>query len=174
MKNKDNKESSKKVKVTSFGVATLLIFTFSFSTVSAQEIVNTSGGNATGSGGSASYSVGQVVYKSHVGTSGSVSQGVQQSYVVLVENAIEEATGVNLSVSAYPNPTTDYLTLSIEEFDISNLSYQLFDIHGKLLQKAQITDNKTTIVMIDFVSANFFVKVVQGNKEVKTFKIVKK
>ncbi|MEJ5266144.1 MAG: hypothetical protein WHT29_12590, partial [Bacteroidales bacterium] len=80
----------------------------------AQESVNATGGNAFGSGGSVSYSVGQVVYTTNSGTNGSVAQGVQQPYEISVVTGLEEAKGINLSVSAYPNPTTDYLTLRID------------------------------------------------------------
>ncbi len=139
----------------------------------AQEAIPTTGGEASGTGGSASYSVGQVVYTTNTGTNGSVAQGVQQPFEISVVTAIEEAKGINLSVTAYPNPTTDYLTLSIDEFEISDLSYQLCDINGKLLQKEKITGNQTSIVMSNLVSASYFVKVIQGNKEVKTFKIIK-
>lgn len=139
----------------------------------AQENVNATGGNASGSGGSASYSVGQVVYTSNTETDGSVTQGVQQPYEIWVATAIEEAQAINLLVTAYPNPTTDYLTLRIDEFDISNLSYQLYDMEGKLCQNEKITGNQTNIVMSNLVVATYFVKIIQGNKEIKTFKIIK-
>ena len=139
----------------------------------AQESINTTGGNASGSGGSASYSVGQVVYTANIGANGSELQGVQQPYEISVVTGIEEARDINISVSAYPNPTTDYLTLSISQFENSNLSYQLYDIEGKLLQSKIITGNQTTIVMSKLETANYFVKVFQENKEVKTFKIIK-
>ena len=139
----------------------------------AQESVNTAGGNASGSGGSVSYSVGQVFYTTNTGTNGSVAQGVQQPYEISVVTAIEQAKCINLSVSVYPNPTTDYLTLSIGEFDISNLSYQLYDIRGKLLQNEKNIGNQTSISMSNLVPATYFVKVIQGNKEVKVFKITK-
>lgn len=139
----------------------------------AQESVNATGGDASGSGGSVSYSVGQVVYTTNTGTNGSVTQGVQQPYEISVVTAIEEAKGINLTVTAYPNPATDYLTLRIDEFEISNLSFQLYDMNGKLLQNEKITGNQTSIVMSNLVPANYFVKVIQGNKEVKTFKIIK-
>ena len=146
--------------------------------VQAQTSVNATGGNASGSGGLASYSVGQVVYTTNTGTNGSVAQGVQQPFEISVVTGIEEAKDINLSVSAYPNPTTDYLTLSIGEFDISNLSYQLYDMQGKLLQSGKITGNQTSIVMSNLVPATYFVKVIvktQGiaSQEVKTFKIIK-
>ena len=140
----------------------------------AQESVNASGGNASGSGGSASYSVGQVVYNTNTGTNGSVAEGVQQPFEISVVTAIEEAKDISLTVSAYPNPTTDYLTLSIDNFEVSKLSYQLFDMQGKLLQSEKITGSQTSIVMNNLVSTTYFVKVIQVNKEVKTFKIIKK
>ena len=142
----------------------------------AQESINATGGNASGSVGSASYSVGQVVYTTNTGTSGSVAQGVQQPYEISVVTGLEEAKGINLSVSAYPNPTTDYLTLSIDAsttLSIQSMSYQLYDMNGKLLQNEKISGSQTSIVMSNLVPATYFVKVVQGNKEVKTFKIIK-
>jgi ABC-type uncharacterized transport system substrate-binding protein len=64
--------------------------------------------------------------------------------------------------------------LSVDNFEISNLSYKMYDMSGKLLQSEKITSNQTSIVMSNLVSATYFVKVIQGNKEVKTFKIIKK
>jgi len=61
------KGERRKVKV--IGVAALLSFSFSLSTVSAQESINATGGNASGSGGSISYSVGQVAYPNYPYTS---------------------------------------------------------------------------------------------------------
>jgi len=151
----------------------ILLFGFGLTGLQAQESVNTTGGNASGSGGSASYSVGQVAYQTHTGTNGSVAQGVQQAYEIKDVTAIEEAKGINLSISAYPNPANDYLTLSITEFELSNLSYQLYDINGKLLQHEKITGNPTSIVMSNLIPATYFVKVIQGNREVKTFQIIK-
>jgi hypothetical protein len=154
-------------------LSAVLLLGLGLTGLQAQECVNATGGNASGSGGSASYSVGQVVYTTHTGTSGSVAEGVQQPYEISVVTAIEEAKGINLSVSAYPNPTTDYLTLEVKEFDLSNLSFQLYDMNGKLLLNEKITGNQTSIVMSNLVPATYFVKVIQGSKEVKTFKIIK-
>jgi hypothetical protein len=64
-----------KHKKTITSVAFLLI---GLGGLSAQESVNGSGGDATGTGGTSSYSIGQVVYTTATGTNGSVAQGVQQ------------------------------------------------------------------------------------------------
>jgi hypothetical protein len=49
----------------------------------------------------------------------------------------------------------------------------LYDMNGKLLQSEKIAGKQTSIVMSNLVTATYFVKVVQGNKEVKTFIIIK-
>ena len=175
MKHK-HRVKSRKLKVKSIGVATLLTFTFSLSTLMAQETIPATGGNASGIGGTACYSVGQVVYTSNTGANGSVAQGVQQAFEISVVTGIEEAKGINLVVSAYPNPTTDFLILKVDasaSLSIQSLSYQLFDMNGKLLQNKKIEGNETSIVMSNLVPATYFVKVTEGNKEVKTFKIIK-
>ena len=154
-------------------LSAILLLGIGLTGLQAQTSVNATGGDASGSGGSASYSVGQVAYQIHTGTNGSVAEGVQQPYEISVVSAIEQAIGINLSVSAYPNPTTDNLILSIDEFDLSNLSYQLYDINGKVLHNKKITSDQTSIVMGDLMPATYFVKVTQDNNEVKTFKIIK-
>ena len=154
-------------------LSALLFLGLGLTGLQAQESVNATGGDALGSGGSASYSVGQVVYTTNTGTNGSVAQGVQQAFEISVVTGLEEAKGINLSVSAYPNPTTDYLTLEVKDVELLNLHFQMYDMNGKLLQNEKITGNQTSIVMSNLVPATYFVKVIQGNKEFKTFKIIK-
>ena len=137
----------------------------------AQVSVNAAGGDAASDGGSVSFSVGQVVFGANAGTNGSVTEGVQQPYEISVLSVVEQAE--NISLSVYPNPSTDYLYLTSSD-EISNLSYQLFDMNGKLLQSEKIVGNQTNINMQGLVSATYFVKVSQGNKTVKSFKIIKK
>ena len=140
----------------------------------AQTAVPATGGNASGSGGTVNYSVGQVVYTTNTGGSnGTVAQGVQQPFEISVVTGLDEAKGINLAFSAYPNPTTDFLNLKVENYNNTNLSYQLFDISGKLLEIKKITGNETSIVMSNLVLATYFVKVTEENKEIITFKIIK-
>ena len=168
------RQKVKKRKVKSINAAILLTIILSLNTAMAQESINAAGGNATGSGGTASYSIGQVVYTTINGTNGSVSEGVQQPFEILVVTGLEEAKDINLSVSAYPNPVADNLILNVDNFELSTLNFQLLDMNGKLLQNEKITGPQTNIFMGNLVPATYFVKVVKGNIEVKTFKIIKK
>ena len=82
--------------------------------LSSQETVITTGGEATGAGGTASYSIGQVFFTTVTGTNGSIMQGVQQPYEISITLGEGETT-VNLEISVYPNPTTDRLTLKTND-----------------------------------------------------------
>ena len=142
-------------------------------TIQAQNAIPATGGNATGTGGKVSYTVGQMVYTTNTGTSGSIAQGVQQPYEISVITGIEEAKDINLIISVYPNPSIDILTLKVENYDYQNLSYILFDIKGILLENKKVTGNLTSISMEDRISGTYFLKVMDNKKEIKTFKIVK-
>jgi hypothetical protein len=139
----------------------------------AQEAISAAGGDATGSGGSVSYTIGQVGYTSNTGIDGSVAEGVQQPFEISTISGIEEARGINLNCLAYPNPTAEFLFLKVDNYNKENLWYKLYDITGRLLENRKIVDNETTIDMIDFLPAAYFLKVLDNDKVVKTFKIVK-
>lgn len=164
---------NREFKLKSWAVASFLTFTFLFSTATAQEALLAAGVDVSGSGGSLSYSVGQVVYQIHTGTDGSLAEGVQQPYRITVASAVEEARGIYLMFTAFPNPATKYLTLKVENFDKENLSYQVVDMHGKILDNQKITVNQTRIDMANLETSTYFVKVILDNKLVKTFKIIK-
>jgi len=141
----------------------------------AQESINSTGSDISGSGGIMSYSLGQVFFSTNTGSSGSVAEGVQQPFEISVVTRLEEAKGINLMVSAYPNPVTDNLILTaVDNFEFLTLNFQLYDMNGNLLQSEKITGNQTSIVMSNLVPATYFVKVTESNKDVKTFKIIKK
>jgi len=154
-------------------LSTILLLGFGLTGLQAQTSINATGGDASGSGGAVSYSIGQVVYTISTGTTGSVAHGVQQPYEISVETGIE-VTEINLSVIAYPNPTSNYLQLSVENVNLKDLSYQLYNINGKLLQTNELASTETQIDISSYAAATYFVKVIQGNNELKTFKIIKK
>ena len=141
-------------------------------TAQAQQATTATGGDASGSGGAVAYSVGQIVYTTNTGTTGSVAQGVQQSYEISIVLGIED-NSINLGLSAYPNPTTNYLTLNVGNFELSTLNFQLYDISGKLIERRKIISISETIAMENLPTATYFLKVSNNNNEVKTFKIIK-
>lgn len=142
-------------------------------TVSAQQVTSSSGGDASGSGGSIAYSVGQVVYLYTNSTTGSVAEGVEQPYEISIVTSVNEYVKKDIGLTVYPNPTTNLIKLKVESSNIDNLSFQLYDLQGKLLETQKINSANTLINVENFPNATYFVKVLRNNKEVETFKIIK-
>jgi hypothetical protein len=138
----------------------------------AQQSIPATGGDATGSGGSSSYTVGQLVYTTTTG-SGSVIQGIQQS-IELFTLSNPQLSTVNLSAVIYPNPTSDYVMLKISDTALYNLSYHLIDINGKAISNGSLTNGDTQINMQQLAIGMYILKVSQNSQELKTFKIIKK
>jgi len=154
---------------------TMTIVTFfllGLGVINAQETVTTTGGEASGIGGSSSYTVGQVVYTTNTGANGSVTQGVQQPYEIYVTTGVNQ-TAINLEMIVYPNPTTNYLTLKVENEHIERLTYQVIDLQGKVIENKKVTADNTIIKMEALPKATYFLKVTDNNKTVKTFKVIK-
>ena len=151
----------------------IALLLFGFSLIQAQEAFTASGGEAAGSGGSVSYSVGQLVNTTDYGEDGSVAQGVQQPYEISIIVGLEEAKGIKLICSAYPNPTTDLLKLKVENYELDDMSYFLFSMNGNLLESNKIREKETSISMIEYQSGTYFLKILSKEIETKTFAIIK-
>ena len=158
-------------KKTGFSAAALIAL--SITGLHAQQTVPATGGEATGSGGTSSYTIGQVAYTTNTGTNASVAQGVQQPYEISVTVGLEEVPGINLECTVYPNPATDVIKLIVKDHDLENLSYQLYNISGKLLANEMITNNINIIEAQTLVPTTYFLKVLDKKKVVKAFRIIK-
>jgi Secretion system C-terminal sorting domain len=140
----------------------------------AQQTILSANNNATGSGGTVTYSVGQVAFITKTGVSGTITEGMQQPYEILYMTGIEEEKGITLDCILYPNPATVNVKLKIENHEIKNLNYQLYNMSGLLLQNLKIENNETTIPMDGLEHATYFLKVTENNKALQTFRIIKK
>ena len=144
--------------------ATQLIYT--------QETNSVSGGEVTGVGGSVSYTVGQTLYTTYTSEAGSLHQGIQQAFefVTLSNPAL---TGVNLKAFTYPNPTTEFIILSLKDGNLTGVSYAMYDLLGRFVSKGTVTQSETKIVMKNLPIGVYMLKVDQNNQALKTFKIIK-
>lgn len=152
---------------------TIVLLSLSQNLVKAQETTDAAGGNASGSGGSVSYSIGQTLYNTHTGTNGSVAQGVQQPYEISIVTEIKEAKDISLSCTASPNPTTNFLKLKIENYASENLTYVLYELNGKVIETKKMESSEVSITTEQLASGIYFLKVVELNNDLKTFKIIK-
>jgi len=147
------------------------------SPVLGQETVVTSGGDATGSGGSISFSVGQIFYHTHEGGGGTVNEGLQQPYEIYVVTSADDLLNITLPMKVFPNPVVDHLQLVVDkmvDFSLAGYHFQLLDSQGRTVQGARITGRHTEIDMSQLLPAVYFLRVMDSRRELKTFKMIKK
>lgn len=116
----------------------------------AQQNTVPTGGDASGSGGTVSYTVGQIDYSNASGTDGSTNEGVQQPYEFFDPDASLEEIGWNAQL--YPNPTSDNIILELQAVPV-DARYAIYDAKGKLLTEGAIDALQTTIDMRAFPPA---------------------
>tara|TARA_B110000116_G_scaffold194799_1_gene169621 strand:- start:170 stop:640 length:471 start_codon:yes stop_codon:yes gene_type:complete len=154
----------KKIAFTiTFALTTFLLYS--------QQTVATAGGNLTGNG-TLSYTIGQLITTTNSGNNGSVSQGIQQS-IELFTLANSDFKSLTLKAIVYPNPTKDKIVLVLSDHNLTTLTYQIFDISGRLVTKGNVEKENTTLAMKDFSVGVYILKVNQNSKQLKVFKIIK-
>lgn len=153
-----------------------LIFVFIvgyFNSSSAQNNTVSGGGQATGTGGSVNFTIGQIAYSTLTGSNGSLIQGVQQPFEISIVTSVSDMA-IDLKAQVYPNPTANQLILSIGNQELKNLHYVLVDVQGKILTNNRINHSATTINVSRLCNGTYFLRVLSDNKQIKTFQIVKK
>jgi hypothetical protein len=97
----------------------------------------------------------------------------QQPFEISVISSSEDNDGIKFDLSVYPNPTHTFLIVTVGNFISDNLSYQLYDVNGKLLENEKLIDAETSINMVMLLPSVYFLRVSYDNTAVKTFKIAK-
>jgi len=140
----------------------------------AQSDIVPAGGDASSNGGSVSYTVGQIATQFTTDGTHSVLEGVQQPYEIQTVG-IDDYPNIKLEAVIYPNPTRDFVQLSINGYEIpaDGLTAQLFDAEGRLLEVFSVTDLQTQFDLSRYASAIYQLRVHEGKRHLKTFKIVK-
>ncbi|KAB1065593.1 T9SS type A sorting domain-containing protein [Salibacter halophilus] len=149
---------------------TISMLALSFS-VRAQQAVVTAGGSDSASGGSVSYTIGQVGYESYTTSNGQVSEGVQQPYEIYDVTAVRDVIAMK-GVELYPNPARDNLTI---EIDHKTASYTVVGMNGNSLRESvQLNKGKNNIDLSGFAQGIYFVQVQSTDQSaMKIFKVIK-
>lgn len=144
---------------------------FSFG-IQAQKGTVAAGGDATGAGGSVSFSIGQVDYITATGTGGRITQGLQQPYEIF-RVGIDDLS-IELLSSVFPNPTRDGVTLRVPATAVvADMGYRVYDLIGNLITDKKLEGTDTSVDMISLANATYLLTVYNKEKDITTFKIIK-
>lgn len=146
------------------------------STVSAQSAFVVTGGDISNPNGTINYSIGQVFFTTEDNPQLSLSEGLQSPYEV-VEDVVTgiEDVGIKLSVSTYPNPVKDILTIETPDdlVGIHNLNYVLYSINGTIVSSGKIGSAQVEVDMQSLPSSTYVLMVLKEAELLKSFMIIK-
>ena len=151
----------------------IFIFTMmaSVAVVSAQSSLVGTGGEATGNGGSVSFSVGQIAAQSSGDGTTTISEGVQQPYEISV-SGVDDYPNITLNAVVYPNPTQGNLQLTMNNVQL-NGEVRVYDANGKYLFNKKIEGKTTYFDLSDYAPGTYYLNIFSGKQMLKSFKVVK-
>lgn len=77
------------------------------------------------------------------------------------------------SLSVYPNPAIDFVTVSVKDESIAIEKAELYNVYGQLLRTVEINSNNATISISDLATGTYIVKVF-SNKGTASLPIIRK
>ena len=150
--------------------------------INAQSSMVASGGELTGSGESASVSLGQVHYDSFIGSNGASLGGVQQAFelfeikswkdVPYWNEPNEPGLPVLVNIMLFPNPTPRSITVRVTDYQNEVLNYRILDMVGREMNNGIIAQPEVTIDMEGLPAATYFMEVKQGERA-SVYKLIK-
>ncbi len=80
---------------------------------------------------------------------------------------------IDAGLSIYPNPATDFVTLSFET-TISNGTFELYNLNGQLIQRESLTPNtpQQQLSLQDVSEGVYLVRILEGNTQVSQRKLI--
>jgi len=141
------------------------------SSVSAQKVISANGGTATTEGVQVSWTVGEPVTATVSDANNTLTQGFQQSKLTVT--AIDDIQIAGVDVNVYPNPTSDYVNVHFSKA-LENITYLLFDLSGKLIQKKIIESTNVKIDMTGYSGGSYILRLNSGQQQLQSFKIIKR
>lgn len=140
--------------------------------LTAQSNTVSTGGNASGSGGFVSYTIGQIDYISASGTTENINQGVQQPYEIYATSGLQEFMDL-IDLTMGPNPTTDALFITVKGELSEELTYHLIDDQGRIIVSPTKLEMNNELNMMTLSSARYQLVISSETNELKIFTVIK-
>ena len=138
--------------------------------------LNSAGTKMTQSNGSLSFTVGELVVTTQTDSQGNSLGGGFTTGATLTTVSVQEPDVRILKVNVYPNPTSDLVTVSIQQNNLSQLVLEIIDINGKVLSSEKYVgiNNSIGINTASWISGSYFLKLkTTQNQLLGSYKIVK-
>lgn len=115
---------------------------------------------------SSSFNIGNKGYLG-IGTTGTNMRDFWEFDKLLSEEEL-----VELHFNIYPNPVTTTINIDLDESYVNNCSITLYQIDGKVVYMAPITNSKTTFYRNNLVAGTYFYSVATNEKTIKSGQLI--
>jgi hypothetical protein len=92
---------------------------------------------------------------------------------VLIVSSIGPDDGVSFEIRAFPNPTDGCVEVELKKSLTRNIIFSLYDAGGRKLLHIHPENSKTRIDLGSYANGLYLLKVLQAEKEITTFEIIK-
>ncbi len=138
----------------------------------AQEVVSTAGESQQAGSYELSWTIGEPVMETLSSGSNSLTQGFHQTKLIVT--AITKPEISEFEIQIFPNPTADFVNIQFQSV-IKNISYQLYNNTGSLIQQNKIVSANTRLNFSNYASGQYILKITEEtNCPIQTFKIIKR
>lgn len=111
----------------------------------------------------------RILYNIESNSNGDISNRTTFSYS---DDPLSVKDFNQIKLKVYPNPTSDYLHINIDNFDV-NTSLELFNLMGKQVKASHLYSNRAIVDISNLAKGVYFLKI-HSNGKVATKKIIKK
>ena len=131
----------------------------------------TAGGEASGTGGAVSFSIGQVADMTAAGSGGMTSQGVQQPYDDV--STVVEGPDPAFAVLAFPTITADLVSVDVPDGQADAWSLRVTDAQGRIVVQRAMHGARTELSLASLATGTYHLMVIADDTPAGTFTIVK-
>ncbi len=121
-----------------------------------------------------SWTLGECITETYYSAYNIITQGFQQDSLYII--GITENPDKEFFIKIFPNPTSDFITISINPLTGKSSDYiiELYDLLGKKLYTGTYRQNEIQLDMFTYPTGTYLLKVMmKGNKTLQNFKIQK-
>jgi hypothetical protein len=148
--------------------AVIYIFCILYITSNGQQAVVTSGGDASGSAGSISYSIGQVAYSTSAGAQ--INEGVQQPFELFITSV--DASFAAFEINLFPNPTSHEFIIEMKNY-VDGIAADVYDADGKLIESRRLLSERTSINVRSWSAATYLIRLTDTSGKSVSYRLIK-
>ena len=161
------------MKTTLFPIISIaLILTAKYSP--AQKSINTAGGNLFGTGGTCSFTIGQVDYTIIKDENPIwIIEGIQQPSEISSTSKPDSNHDITINWNIFPNPVTHNLTIKCPNASLVKMQASLYSITGKKLLQIDLLENEVTLNMDQLNTGIYLLNIRNDQETVLEYKLIK-